>query len=150
MGARPFVVAGMILSLAVSHTVERVDRVYFFDLLGAAAGCLLLVPLLNYLGGSGAVLASAVLFAAAAAIWHRMAGSAAGPLVGVALTVGLAVFLTVNNTKSVIGVKHRPGETFVQWNSFSRIPLQGGNAPDKWVILIDGDSKNSIAHSHPS
>ena len=45
--ALPFFVAGAIVSLAISETIERVDRVYFFDLLGAAAGCLLLVPLLE-------------------------------------------------------------------------------------------------------
>jgi hypothetical protein len=147
--ALPFVVAGMILSLAISHTVERVDRVYFFDLLGAAAGCLVLVPLLNYLGGPGAVLASAVLFAAAAAIWHRMAGSTIAPVVGVALALGLVVFLVVNNTKNVIGVKRQPDETFVQWNSFSRIALLGGKDPDSWMIVIDGDANTSIAHVDP-
>ena len=45
--ALPFFLAGTIVSLAVSETIERVHRVYFFDLLGAAGGCLLLLPLLN-------------------------------------------------------------------------------------------------------
>ena len=46
--ALPFFVSGTIVSLAISETIERVDRVYFFDLLGAAAGCfLLLIPLLD-------------------------------------------------------------------------------------------------------
>src|SRR5579871_1226206 len=46
----PFFISGMIVSLVISETVERVDRVYFFDLLGAAIGCLLLLPFLNYFG----------------------------------------------------------------------------------------------------
>src|SRR5437764_610972 len=46
--AVPFFVAGAIVSLAVSETIERINRVYFFDLLGAAGGCLLLIPLLNW------------------------------------------------------------------------------------------------------
>src|SRR5579871_2921017 len=41
--ALPFSISGAILSLAVSETMERVDRVYFADLLGAAGGCLLLL-----------------------------------------------------------------------------------------------------------
>ena len=49
--ALPFFVSGTIVSLAVSETMERIDRVYFFDLAGAAGGCLLLVPLLNQFGG---------------------------------------------------------------------------------------------------
>ena len=36
--ALPFFVSGTIVSLAVSETMERVDRVYFYDLLGAAGG----------------------------------------------------------------------------------------------------------------
>src|SRR4051812_18815249 len=45
--ALPFIGTGIIVSLAISETIERVDKVYFFDLLGAAAGCLALVALLN-------------------------------------------------------------------------------------------------------
>lgn len=45
--ALPFFVAGIILSLIISETVERVDRVYFFDLAGASVGCLLLIPFLD-------------------------------------------------------------------------------------------------------
>jgi uncharacterized membrane protein len=50
--ALPFFVSGTIVSLAISETVERIDRVYFFDLLGASGGCLLLVPFLNHFGGT--------------------------------------------------------------------------------------------------
>ena len=73
--ALPFFVSGTIVSLAISETVERIDRVYFFDLLGASAGCLLLVRFLNSFGGTSTVMFVAVLFAAAGAIWHSMAGS---------------------------------------------------------------------------
>src|SRR5262249_49078691 len=45
--ALPFCLSGIILSLAISETVERIERVYFFDLAGAAAGCLLLIPFLE-------------------------------------------------------------------------------------------------------
>src|SRR5260370_21508759 len=67
--------AGVTLSSAISETIERVDRVYFFDLLGAAGGCLLLVPFLNYFGGPGTILASAALFAAAGAGWQGAGGT---------------------------------------------------------------------------
>src|ERR1700690_583327 len=73
--ALPFFLAGTIFSLAISETIERVNRVYFCDLLGAAGGCLLLVPLLNQFGGPSTVVCAAITFAAAAAIWHSMAGS---------------------------------------------------------------------------
>ena len=66
------------VSIAVAEAIQRVDRVYFFDLLGAAAGCLVLVPFLNYFGGpehgdrgGGSVALSS------AAIWYNLAGSCA-------------------------------------------------------------------------
>jgi hypothetical protein len=74
----PFFFSGAIVSLAISSTIERVSRVYFADLLGASAGCLLLIPLLNTFGGPNTVIASAIAFAAAAAIWHSMAESVKG------------------------------------------------------------------------
>src|SRR5207253_2259228 len=42
-----------------------IGRVYAADLIGAATGCLLLVPLLNLLGAPGALLLAALLGAAA-------------------------------------------------------------------------------------
>jgi hypothetical protein len=68
LAALPFFLAGVIVSLAISETIQNVDRVYFFDLLGAAGGCLALIPLLNYLGGPGTVMAATVMFAAAAVV----------------------------------------------------------------------------------
>ena len=67
--ALPFIGSGIVVSLAISETIENVGRVYFFDLLGAAAGCLALVALLNTFGGPNTIIAVSVLFAAAAAIW---------------------------------------------------------------------------------
>src|SRR5437867_7498182 len=68
--ALPFFVSGAIVSLVIGETIQQVNRVYFFDLLGAAAGCLLLLQLLDLVGGPGTVIAAAVTLAAAAAIWH--------------------------------------------------------------------------------
>ena len=86
--ALPFFVSGAIVSLAVSETIDRVNRVYFFDLAGAAGGCLLLVPLLNAFGGPNTTIVAAVLFAAAAAIWHGISGSVTARAASVALALG--------------------------------------------------------------
>src|SRR5262249_26960352 len=51
VSALPFFLAGTVVSLAMSEAITRIDRAYFCDLGGAAAGCLLLVPFLNYFGG---------------------------------------------------------------------------------------------------
>ena len=73
--ALPFLLAGAIVSLVISETIERIERVYFFDLIGAAAGCLLLIPLLNTIGAPNTVIGTGVLFASASALWYTLAGS---------------------------------------------------------------------------
>ncbi|MBZ5590854.1 MAG: hypothetical protein LAP39_01355 [Acidobacteriia bacterium] len=149
--ALPFFVSGTIVSLAVSETIERVNKVYFFDLAGAAGGCLLLVPLLNTIGGPNTTIVAAVMFAAAAAIWHGISGSVKARAISVALALGLFVLLFFNGQKGLIGVVYAKGqklehETFVQWNSFSRIAI----APDKSsgipAVFIDADAETAIAN----
>src|SRR5207253_2105183 len=64
--AVPFFLAGTVVSLAISEAVERVDRAYFFDLAGAASGCLLLVPFLNLFGGPNTVISAGVVYSVSA------------------------------------------------------------------------------------
>ena len=147
--ALPFFGAGVVVSLAISETIERVNRVYFWDLMGAAAGCLLLVPLLNFFGGPSTVLAVAILFAVAAAIWHSMAGSVTGRAGSVALALALVAFLTYNQKHHLLDVRHAKGqeisgESFVRWNSFSRIGIR--EKDNMQMIFIDADASTAIAN----
>ena len=72
--AFPFLLAGTVVSLAIATTIRHVARVYFCDLLGAALGCLLLIPMLEWSGGPGAVIFAAALFALAGGVWHSLNG----------------------------------------------------------------------------
>jgi len=146
--ALPFFGAGAIVSLAISETIERVNRVYFWDLAGAAGGCLLLIPLLNQFGGPSTVLAVAILFAVAGAIWHSMAGSVAGRARSVALALILVAFLTYNQKHHILDIRHAKGrtiaeESFVRWNSFSRIGVREQDGME--MIFIDADASTAIA-----
>jgi len=142
--ALPFFFSGAIVSLAVGETIQRVDRVYFFDLLGAAAGCLALVTLLNYFGGPNTVLASGVLFAVSAAIWYNLAGTLRGRVAAVVLALSLVVLIMYNVKHRLIDIQYAKGgpmpqEMFVQWNSFSRIGLVK-EEDRKYDIRIDADA----------
>ncbi len=147
--ALPFFVSGTVVSLAISETIDRVDRVYFFDLSGAAAGCILLILLLKGFGGPSTVLAVAVVFAAAAAIWFSMAASVRGRVASVTLALFMVAFLIYNQHHHLMDVRHAKqhlltGEIFQQWNPFSRIGLvrqQDGSH----MIYIDADASTAIA-----
>jgi len=148
--AIPFALAGLTVSLAISSTIERVDRVYFFDLLGAAGACLLLIPLLNIVGGPSAVLGAAALYAAASGVWFGLAGSARGRVVGVSAALALVVLLIYNPRGRLFDVTQSKGkaikdEVLVRWNSFSRIGVTEDKDKNRTVV-IDGDATTGIAN----
>lgn len=146
----PFFLAGTVVSLAIAETIERVDRVYFYDLIGAGAGCLLLIPLLNGFGGPNTVIATAAVFAASAAMWYSLAGSVKGRAASVALSLSLLILLGYNAKSRVIDVKYAKGEElrneqFVKWNSFSRIAVAPDKSSGAPSIIIDADAATAIA-----
>ena len=51
----PFFLAGFSLSLVFSHYASQIRRLYFWDLIGAALGSVLLIPLLPHLGTVGTI-----------------------------------------------------------------------------------------------
>jgi hypothetical protein len=147
--ASPFFLAGTIISLAISETIERVDRVYFFDLVGASAGCLALIPFLNLFGGPNTVIAAGVLFAVSAAIWYNIGQQVLARASGVLLALALVALMFVNGTYHPIDVKWAkgqavPDEMFVQWNSFSRIALAPEKGTQNHLIIIDADASTGI------
>ena len=146
--AVPFFFSGTIVSIAIGEAIERVDRVYFFDLLGAAGGCLALIPSLDHLGGPNTVLAASVLFAVSAAIWYNLAGALRGRVGAVALALGFVVLIVYNGKQHAIDVHYAKGrplpkEAFVQWNSFSRIGLVRDDSVGG-EIFIDADASTFI------
>ena len=145
----PFFLAGTVVSLAIAESIDRVDRVYFYDLVGAGAGCLLLVPLLNTFGGPNTILATAAFYAAAAAIWYSLASRVDGRVASVALALGLLLLLGYNAKYHIIDVKYAKGkalanEQFVKWNSFSRIAVSPDKVSRSPVIYIDADASTYV------
>ena len=67
LSALPFFAGGATISIAISRLSANINAVYAADLLGAGAGCLLLMPALNMLGAPGAIVASALLGSVAGA-----------------------------------------------------------------------------------
>ena len=147
--ALPFLLAGAIVSLVISETIERIERVYFFDLLGAAAGCLLLIPLLDTFGGPNTVIAVAVLFAATSAIWYNLARESGGRVAAVALALSLTALFVFNMRLDWIDIRYAKGmtlanEQFVKWNSFSRIAVSKEGGTGLPNIVIDADAATGI------
>ena len=124
LAAVPFFTGGLVVTLAISRLTSRINAVYAADLMGAAAGCLVLIPLLDRLGAPGVVLAAAALAVVAAIAFtppsSRAAVAAAGAIV---LAAALAGQLSGRAGFDVVDTKGHRGDRvlFSKWNSFSRI-----------------------------
>jgi hypothetical protein len=137
--AVPFFFSGVVVSLALTRSPYPVGTVYGVDLIGAAAGSLAVLLLLNLADGPTVVLATAVIGAMAAylfslagmdaestgkagqAPWYKRPG----------LLVLVLLAATVVNGSSPYGLRPAvmkstfaeklPSTDFEQWNSFSRV-----------------------------
>jgi spermidine synthase len=85
----PFFFSGLAISVALRHAARRVDRLYFWDLLGAGIGCASAVALMNALTPPGAALLAAAVFAAAAVVFApvRQLRARAGALAALLLVL---------------------------------------------------------------
>jgi hypothetical protein len=149
--AVPFLLSGIIVSLIIADTLERVDRVYFFDLMGAAGGCALLVALLNWLGGPNTVVVTAALFAVSSGVWFKLAKAGRGRIAAVSVALVLVGFIVYNSKyHAVLDVRYAKShelkdEEFVKWNSFSRIALHPEPGSGMKSIVIDADAATGVA-----
>jgi len=152
--ALPFLFAGTAISLAVARFARWMSRLYVFDLGGAAAGCLLVIPFLDRLGAVDTVLVSAVLAWAAALVFAgerdssvpggsgRRGTWAVVGLVGLGV-VGLFAFnrwterFAIRQAKGLDEARH---VLFEKWNSFSRVTVWGSLADSMVLIMIDADA----------
>ncbi len=146
--AFPFFLAGTIVSIAIAEAIERVDRAYFFDLAGAATGCLVLIPFLNVFGGPNTVIAAGVFYAIGGAVWFHQAGRIRLRATAVLAALLLVMLMVANGKMHLLDVRvskgqELPPEKFVAWNSFSRV----GVTTDRGYlsIVIDGDAATAIA-----
>ncbi len=69
--ALPFFFSGAVIVLLLSHFPERVNKLYFADLVGAGLGCLAVILLVPIIGVPGTVLVTGLLGVAAALFLGR-------------------------------------------------------------------------------
>lgn len=124
--AIPFAAGGLVIALLLSSNSGRANRLYFFDLFGAAVACVLFAPITNLLGAPSAVLAAAALGAASgvalgAGRARTIAAATAALLLATAIANVPLGFYDVRVAKG-----RAPVPTLVtQWNSFSRVEVVG-------------------------
>ena len=126
LAALPFLTGGAIVSMAFSRLTARINVLYAADLIGAAAGCLALIPLLNLLGAPGVVFSASALSGAAAIAFAPARSRARIAVIAVVmLAIPLSLQVTGRAPFDVVDTKGHQGDTvlFSKWNSFSRVAV---------------------------
>jgi spermidine synthase len=167
--AVPFYLSGIVVTLALTRAGAQIGRIYAWDLLGAAAGCLAVVPLINSTNLSSAAFVAGAAAAAGAAALHRFAGRRVPGAVWMLAAACLALAIVnarVEHGLTVTMAKNRPMVTGgltparTAWNSHSFVIIQrpevghvflwgaGAAAPEQrarlaWVV-IDGEAGTPI------
>ncbi|MDD5308712.1 MAG: hypothetical protein PHU25_15450 [Deltaproteobacteria bacterium] len=157
--AAPFFAGGFVVSLAMTRYVRHVHSLYFFDLVGAGTGCLLLIPALNALGAPLALVAAAIVAAAAGFVFAIGGGD--GKRVALVPAGAFAIALLLGITSPWTGLfavgfakgydLRRIKVEYNRWNSFSMItvldldtflgwgvsPMSLGPRPEQKTLVID-------------
>ena len=165
LAALPFFSGGLVITLAISRLSSRINAIYAADLIGASAGCLVLIPLLDRIGAPGVVLSAAALAAVAAVLFAAPERRARFAAIGAAvMIVTLAGHASgVAGFDVVVTKGHQSDRVlFSKWNSFSRIGVYErthgdwslswaykGPLPDTRFMDIDSAASTPILHVAP-
>lgn len=132
----PFLLAGFAIVVPFSAYPASMSRLYFWDLLGAAAGCLAVPLLVEQFSIPGLIIAAAgLLLAAAGTMSWRPGGRGAAALLmlaGVAVLVaspslGHALPIKVTSTKLVAGMREnlQLPDSYSRWTAINRVDAAG-------------------------
>lgn len=172
--ALPFFCGGCVMSIIISRKSEIVQKLYFFDLIGAGLGCIIVVFLIGFLGGQGVIIISSLFssLAAVVALKGLLPEESRKKSFSIILfIIGLFVILPVARWIFPIPlppdkalnhyIKEKGSKViFSCWNSFSRVdafsPVPGytwglsenfkGKMPEQIGITIDGDGFTSVVN----
>jgi hypothetical protein len=146
--AVPFALSGVCVTLALTRFPGQVSSLYAVDLAGAAAGCLLLIPLLGASGGPTAVIVIAAVAGIAAVLFAAETHSAGLKRRALASTIVLALLAAGNGVLAAhhaaplrltwVKGEREAAPIYEKWNSFSRIAVTGtpaaARAPIGWGL----------------
>ncbi len=151
--AVPFFLTGLLFSVVFARETHLITRLYGADLMGGAAACLALVPLLNWIGGPNAVLFAGFAMLLAACIW---APTANGRKRGLLWAAVMATIIGGNYYGGLIDVIYAKGERhdkstgmeYARWNAISRVEVDAYPNGSR-NIIIDADAGTSIMNVDP-
>lgn len=139
----PYFGGGLVLSIAFTHFSEAIATLYFWDLIGAAAGAALVVPLLYAFNGPTLVPAIALLLAGAGAVFAFALKRRAEGVGALVCCAALAAVLIVPSARESLAVRSAkgiptPNILIEAWDPVARITVAPAPAAGTLVMAMDG------------
>ncbi len=150
----PFFLSGLILSILFTQHADRFGKLYFWDLVGASLGCLMVPLLISSYGGPGLLFVAAALALLATALISRWKTVSALTLVA-ALALGtFQLFYYDKNNYLEISFHMdkrgfrtlQPDRILTRWDPISRIDLIQYRPEYIW-IAYDGGTQTSYFYT---
>ncbi|WP_305046023.1 hypothetical protein [Geoalkalibacter sp.] len=140
--AFPFYCSGLAVTLLLTRHLRDINRLYCWDLLGAGAGCLAIIGVLNLVGGITALLVIAAVGLVAAALFLPIGAPRARRL-GLWLVLALLAGVGAGNLLTGFAEirfargRYEPNLVWSAWNSYSRVavyPSHGQEQERAWGL----------------
>ncbi len=145
----PFFIAGVIITMILTHYSSQVHSLYFFDLVGAGMGCVLLIPLIAPYGPGGIqFLVAGVALLGVGLFVRRLAIVAVVVLVGAFLSFYPATrdsYLEYRGHADKRGVDTwitRGMRDYSRWDPVSKLDVLA-NHPGAYNFALDGGQQGS-------
>jgi hypothetical protein len=141
-----FIALGIIVSVLLGRAGDAVGRLYFADLVGAGAGCLLAIPLIARLGPPSIVALSAFVFAVVGVLTvaRRTALAAVGTVVAVLLGVAVVAGDSLPEVRPEETKLDGANAVFSDWGPVFRVDVLPVGQDDSFLLGHDGTFGSGI------
>jgi spermidine synthase len=154
----PFFLAGVFLTFFYSEYAGSASKLYLADLVGASCACLVVEPILVFLGAESTVLFLGVINSVVCVLLASLVNKRKVIAASIIVLVFTCTFFAFNVRSSFIAVSN-PDKvmfkllqsrsdlrvSFTKWNSFSRVDVvEGFGEPLQAIIYIDAGASTDI------
>jgi len=149
----PFFFLAIISSIILSNYSENISSLYFFDLIGAGIGCIIFIPLINYLGAENSIILIAFIMSLIPLkiALKSINQSIKTVIISLILTLSILSLFILNlneykGLKDYFKIKYVKGKfendiEFSRWNSFSRVAVYPTRFVDWGLSEVYQDSQ---------
>jgi hypothetical protein len=139
----PYFGGGLVLSIVFTHFSESIATLYFWDLIGGAAGAALVVPALYVFNGPLLVPAIAILLAATGAAFAFALGLRRAGIGALACCAVFGLIMIVPSARDTLSVRTAKGVPMQNvlleyWDPVARISMTPGPNERTLVLSMDG------------